>query len=123
MVRGSREAPRTRNAWLPTIHHAEFLHVVGDVLLTMVGFGPAIRTNICATSREIRPQWSCDGHCKHAPQVLSRLRADLELAFVNVVVTDPHNRVIAGLDADSFEDKLNKKASPSPSKTFPFPSG
>jgi hypothetical protein len=31
-----------------------------------------------------------------------RLRTDVELALANVVVTDGYNRLIAGLDADSF---------------------
>jgi Ca-activated chloride channel family protein len=57
------------------------------------------------------------------PQVL---HVDVDLALVNVVVTDPFNRLVAGLDADNFrvfEDKVEQEIATFSSEDVPISIG
>jgi len=50
---------------------------------------------------------------------------DVELALVNVTVTDPYNRLVTGLEVDNFrvfEDNVEQEVVNFPSATFLFPS-
>src|SRR5690242_1745915 len=60
---------------------------------------------------------------RKSPQVL---RVDVELALVNVVVTDPHNRLVTGLDTDNFrvfEDNVEQEITAFSSEDVPISIG
>ena len=54
------------------------------------------------------------------------LRVDIELALVNVVVTDPYNRLVTGLDTDNFrvfEDNVEQEITTFSSEDVPISIG
>jgi Ca-activated chloride channel family protein len=86
---------------------------------------PAARTSVQQDARPISPEVK-----NVSPATLLKpaqiLHVDVELALVNVVVTDPYNRLITGLDPDNFrvfEDNVEQEITTFSSEDVPISIG
>jgi Ca-activated chloride channel family protein len=86
---------------------------------------PAARTSDKQDARPISQEVKdiSPAALRNSPQVL---RVDVELALVNVVVTDPYNRLVTGLDTDNFrvfEDNVEQEITAFASEDVPISIG
>jgi hypothetical protein len=86
---------------------------------------PAARTSDQQDARPISQEVKdiSQASFRNSSQVL---RVDVELALVNVVVTDPYNRLVTGLDTDNFrvfEDNVEQEITTFSSEDVPISIG